>query len=292
MQFATPTTKAEMYEILNEIFHYYRIKYDDYEESETEDINISGIQYTPMTDSELEEKATALLAGVHARELYKAKSALSEEIASLEKEKASLTENTAALITKTEKTYGEAIDEIKRQAERSGTENTGLFARKRIETEKEKISAINSINANASARLSALNSKISALTQKLAGLEDEYEDFFEKDIEAKMIELREEENQLLRSVLRYNNTINEKTAKYYNSVAEVKAKLKIQYMEIRQTSFGKDDLVRMGYYKAVITCVSAYYDTLSASAAYNDMKTESQLCFMTYLMVLDPGLQN
>ena len=52
-------------------------------------------------------------------------------------------------------------------------------------------------------------------------------------------------------------------------------------MEINTQFFTKDQLVEMGYYKDVITCVSGYYDRLSALSAYQDITNETGL--ITYL---------
>ena len=57
MTFDTPTTKNEMYEILQEIFYYYRIRREADTGVTLNRLNLGRINYTSMTDQELTNKA-------------------------------------------------------------------------------------------------------------------------------------------------------------------------------------------------------------------------------------------
>ena len=277
MEFTIPTTKPEMYTTLMRIFHYYRIRYDDYEEAITQPIVVSPIVYTQKTENQMRQIATALLAGEHSREVYKAKAEISDSLYKIAAEKVALTSKGETLIAKAEESFDEAIKKVGYVSERTGTENTDFYAKKVLDLETEKAKKIAEINASISSEMGSLTAKETALTEKLSEIDDDFAAIHAEDIAAKVIELQNEESELMRSVLKYNNTINEKSAKYLNAVAETKAKLRIEYMKIRQVSFGKDDLVEMGYYRDAISCVTGYYDTLSASDAYNDIKNEANL---------------
>ena len=62
MEFINPTTKVELYQELNKIFHYYRVVFAEYEQTPLEPLNLERLAYTPLTEQELREKATTLLA--------------------------------------------------------------------------------------------------------------------------------------------------------------------------------------------------------------------------------------
>ena len=48
-------------------------------------------------------------------------------------------------------------------------------------------------------------------------------------------------------------------------------------MNIASNFFTKDQLVEMGYYTDAIACVRAYYDTLSAVAAYQQIAHDTKV---------------
>ena len=46
---------------------------------------------------------------------------------------------------------------------------------------------------------------------------------------------------------------------------------------MKAKGFSKDELVQNGYYKDALKCVTAYYNTLSAADAYNDIMSDAGL---------------
>ena len=69
MQFTIPTTKEQMYAVLDEIFNYYRIQRDEYEEPELGELVLSRLEFTPLNKEQLNEKAAAFLAAEQEREI-------------------------------------------------------------------------------------------------------------------------------------------------------------------------------------------------------------------------------
>ena len=66
MTFDTPTTKAEMYEILQDIFYYYRIQREGNSQIDLEDLELTRLSYTPMTDTERGNRAQTNLRAAQA----------------------------------------------------------------------------------------------------------------------------------------------------------------------------------------------------------------------------------
>ena len=54
-------------------------------------------------------------------------------------------------------------------------------------------------------------------------------------------------------------------------------KYEIDFLAVKAKGFSKDELVNNGYYKDVLKCVTAYYNTLSAADAYNDIMSDAGL---------------
>ncbi|MBQ7348506.1 MAG: hypothetical protein IJW47_00785 [Clostridia bacterium] len=62
MAFPTPTTKEEMFSILKDIFYYYRVKRAEFEEIVLVPLSLKRMEYTPLDDEKLLEKAQSLIA--------------------------------------------------------------------------------------------------------------------------------------------------------------------------------------------------------------------------------------
>ena len=87
----------------------------------------------------------------------------------------------------------------------------------------------------------------------------------------------DEQEKVLREVKRYNNGLDEKEARYRNSLKSNIANLELRYLSIHEQGFAHDELVELGYYDDVIACVSGYYNSLDEEAAYLDIKNEEKL---------------
>ena len=92
MQFDLPTTKTEMYDVLQELFYYYRIKKVPFEEITLLPLTLDRLTYTPLTDAEIEERAEALIMPEHKKRVEEYKSKLSEKKAALQSELTELQE--------------------------------------------------------------------------------------------------------------------------------------------------------------------------------------------------------
>ena len=80
MTFDTPTTKNEMYEILQEIFYYYRIRREADTGVSLSELELERLSYTPMTELEITAKAQALVKSGQEEKVLNYKRKLSDEI--------------------------------------------------------------------------------------------------------------------------------------------------------------------------------------------------------------------
>ena len=68
MQYEKPTTKIEMYEALKEIFYYYRIRKDSYEDFILPELTLARMTVALKTQEELRAEAEIILAPKFQRE--------------------------------------------------------------------------------------------------------------------------------------------------------------------------------------------------------------------------------
>ena len=108
-------------------------------------------------------------------------------------------------------------------------------------------------------------------------LEQTLKEFHDLEIEAKALDLKDEQDKIEREVFKYNNNLDEREKRYNNSLQQTYANLKIRLLELSGREFSKEELVEMGYYRDVVNCVTAYYDSFSATVAYNDYARDTTL---------------
>ena len=278
MEFTVPTTKTAMYNTLKEIFYYYRIKRAEYEAVTLEELSIPRESYTAPTAAEYEAKAKALCAPAQELRLVAYKDGIQKEIYALTEKKKKIAAALAETEEKINAAYAEATERVKNEAAKRGLSDSSIAVTEIAKLAGEKSAALASANENADTETAAADAEISALNAKLSAASTRYSSVCEKEVSAKIVELKDKEAEKKRSAERYNAGASEKEQRYKNNLKEVQANLELKYIGIINSSeYTKDQLVDMGYYADVMDCVCGYYDTLSASAAYTDIKEESKL---------------
>lgn len=277
MQFTTPQNKAQLYSVLKEIFYYYRIRRDEYEDFVLPELDLERMDFTPKTQEELTEIARSLLLSKHIKEekeyvdkLKDAKSLLTKKRDNVEIQKNSLIN---ALLVEHEK----SVLNVKKEAQKKGLEYSSVIADKLLELENLKTQKIAKINEDATKEYDDLSMEIENVDNALNGASEYCNSIFDAEINAKVIELSKEQEETQKEVFKYNNTIEEKCQRYKGTVATTNATLRLRYLDINTEFFSKEQLIEMGYYEDVINCVCSYYDTLSAIEAYRDIIQEEKL---------------
>lgn len=277
MQFNLPTTKSEMYTILNDLFYYYRIRREGFEEINLQELQLERLSIEEVSDENLMQLATKLLSAKHQREILEYQDKVKSEIAEIEQKIILLEKNLVDEIENVHKLYDESIAKIESQALKNGLVNSSIVVDKTA-------SLLNSKNQKIAEITQAKNDDIASLTAKKNTLDlmlKESQDFFnsvhQKEKEIKFEELLQEKEKQRIEVFKYNNSLDEKEQRYANTLKESKASLELRFLDISSGEFTKDKLIEMGYYEDVIRCVCGYYNTLSASNAYADFSSESKL---------------
>ena len=277
MNYTTPTTKAEMYEALNEIYYFYRIKLVEYEDIELEPLDLTRMAFTPLTDAQLLTKAETLLAAEQGLRLMKYVDGITDKLAEIEEQKIAEQKAFEDLVNKAKVAYYSAKEAIDKQAVKNGVIASGVYADKLAELEKEKGEKIALLTAEHTAKLERLNEKADRYETLISGAEDKFEDICEAEIQAKFLELKDEQEKTIRQVFEYNNELDEKEQRYVNSIDKINASLRMRHIEIRLNGITKDELVERGYYNDVINCINAYYSRLTPIAAFTDIRSEARL---------------
>lgn len=277
MNFTLPTTKSEMYSTLKEIYLYYRIHAATYIAEERPEFSLDRMEFTPLTDEELTEKAESLIEGAFLRERKEKEDVINDKIEALNGKKTVLTEEYEKIFLSVEKKYSEIKEKIKDEACKKGLTFSSIVTEKTYQAEKEKANELLKYQNEKSEKLSKIDGEIDSLEDKLDELSDFYDNLKEVDINAKFIELKEAQEKTLMEVFKYNNGIEEKELRFKNANLTNDMTLEVRYLEAKSKGLTKEYLVDAGYYKDVIDCIAGYYNRLSAVNAYNDIKNETGL---------------
>ncbi|MBR5900420.1 MAG: hypothetical protein IKZ38_03390 [Clostridia bacterium] len=275
MEFRTPTSIDEMEEILGEIFCYYRLRREEYQKVELQPLRLSHLRYTKPSQQQIVEIATGQLAGAQKREILKYKAELSAQIkaktALLEKRNAQLEQG----VKKLEETYDNAKQKYIEWAQKRGVTSNSTVEKTLIDYDLKLVKEINAFKTPIEVEIATVEGELIDLNEKLQNADGYFDEVFQLELENKKTELSEQYDKTVRDVNKYNNSLDEKTQRYDNTIIEAGASLKLKYMQIEQEPIPKEELVRIGYYRDVINCVSSYLDTLNALDAY-EVLTENK----------------
>lgn len=277
MIFDTPTTKDEMIDILNDIYHFYRLQRMEYSGVTLTPLDLERMTFTPLTDEELVQKAEDMLAASQEKTLMDYVDGLEEKISELLLKKSEKQQECLLLIDENQKSYETAKETLNKEALKNGVLSSGVYAEKIMLLEKEKNQKTADINAELVSYSALIDGKISEYRTLLQNAEQKFQSVFAKQTEAKFYELKDEQEKTQREVFQYNNGLDEKEQRYLNTINQTVASFSLRHLEIRMQGPTQEELVEMGYYADVIDCVSAYYNTLSAQAAYTDIKNTPKL---------------
>ena len=278
MEFNLPTTKEQMYQILNDLFYYYRIKRESYEDVNLTELNLTRLEYTEKTEQELIQKAIVLLSAEHERQKINYQNELDEKILELNQKILLLEQNLASQIESITKMYDESIAKVENQAVKAGLINSSIVADKTVVLEEGKNQKIVLATQEKDEKVSSILAEIESLNLKKSNCNEYFSQIHQSEIDAKVIELIDEQEQKKVDVFKYNNSLDEKEQRYSNTIKESKCSLRLRFLDISSGEFTKDQLIEMGYYNDVMRCVAGYYDTLEPLLAYQDMLDEKKLC--------------
>ena len=277
MEFVIPTEREEMFAVLEELFHYYRISRPVYSGVELKELELPRLAFSPSTESELENSAKLLVRPEQERENTERKSTIEQEISILSLKMKGVEEEYVALIEKTETLYEESKKKLEQQAFKNGLVDSGILFEKIAALELEKNNKIIALEQERKVEIDSIYAKIETQNRMLADSESYFLAVHECDVKKKMEELRLEEEKTQREVFKYNNGLDEKEQRYKNTIAQINANLELKFLSISTGEYTKDQLVEMGYYDDVMRCVCGYYDRLPAMTAYQDVSNDTRL---------------
>lgn len=277
MEFTNPTTKQEMYDILKDLFMYYRINREPFIEPELPSLNIQTMNFVPLTDEEIKEKAITLLIGEQEKDKAERKASLLNKKSALLKQQETIENNVIEFTATAEETYAKSKKTLRAKGINNGLIDSNLIYKEILQLEESKNAKILEYASKCMEDKKEILAEIEICEEELNNIDEYFASVHQGQILAKEIELKEEQSKIEREVFKYNNDINEKIQKAENNNAKASASLKMKYLELRSQPVSHDDLVELGYYAKVINCVAAYYNLFTPKQAYNDIKSEVQL---------------
>lgn len=277
MQFSTPTTQAQMYEILQEIFYYYRVKRESFSGVELQELELERLVFTPLTDAELLEKAQEI-------NWAKQQEFKSNYLAEINKELTAINTKLDALASAFEEQeqkinleFDEGTARLNEIIVKNGLAGSTIVVDKAFELEAKRIDTLTEMQQQYQLDLSDLNARRTSLVEKQSQAESYCSLIAQKENQATKKELKDEQDKIEREVFRYNNGLDEKEKRYSNENKKAIANLELKFLDIRSGEFTKDQLIEMGYYQDVIDCVCSYYDSLPALTAAQEVKKDTKI---------------
>ena len=271
MQFSAPTSKSQMYQTLNDIFYYYRVRKDPFDELELNELELPRLSVIYLTDQKMEEKADLLLKPDQTLEINQYKDKLNQKILALNSKLNAVEPNKNLQIQQINDRYQTSIQKIERVISKNGLTGSGVALSELNKLELEKNKEISSVESKFLAQSVEYNALIEAYTAQINGADEYFEQVHNEQKLAKKSELFDEQEKLRTEVIKYNNSLDEKEQRYKNTLTQIKANARARYQEISPAAYSKDQLVEMGYYTDVISCIQLYYDTLDKVVAYEDI---------------------
>ena len=278
MSFSQPTTKEEMYNILKDIFYHYRIQREPIDGVNLEPIILERLEYDPRTQNELNLLAKQLLLSKHTQERQTLLNKIEQKNALATQTLAKLPEEKQAKINAVNTAHNESVQKLQAEAIKNGVIGSSIYFDKLTELETNKNALLLQIENDFSTRSLELTNQISLYEQEVEQANAFRDLVEEQEITAKINELNLEQEEKAREVFKYNNGLDEKEQRYANTIKQTNASLLLKFMSVRQGEFTKDELIEMGYYKDVIDCVCAYYDTLEPLTAAREIMEDQEVC--------------
>ena len=281
MQFTIPTTKEQMNSTLQEIFYFYRIRRQSLEEVSLKPLELEKIQKVTLTLEQIQEKANLLVTPEVEQLKQKEKQKLQLEINKINLQQSILANKKESAVAEVHKVYQERILRVEEQAYANGTQNSSavVFEINRLTTEKEE--KAQELALEYEVQITALQGQESAINDYIEHLDDFYQELKAQKVNKKVEELKQEQEKELMEIDKFNLGVEERIQKYANSIIRQKADIEIKRQQLNGQFFTKDQLIEMGYYNDVITCITGYYDSLSPQLAKQEFIKDKEA--MIYL---------
>ena len=188
MQFNLPNTKEEMYQILNDLFYYYRVQREGFEEVNLIELNLPRLEYQEKEEELLVQTATILLSAKHESEKKEYKNDIDIKIVELNKKIALLEENAVKQIEEITTMYAESIDKVENQAIKAGLLHSSILADKTAVLEEGKNQKIALITQEKDEKKASILSEIESLNSKKENANDYFNEIHQKEIDAKLMQ--------------------------------------------------------------------------------------------------------
>ena len=287
MQFVNPTTQEEMYEVLQTLFYYYRIRRENGEDVTYSPLAITRMQYVPPTQQQIRALAERAVLPSQTETLMKYVSTLTEQSSVAAAKATALASAKTAEIAAINGAYAEAEQKVYFEAIKRGIAESSAVTDRVAALTLEKTEKINAVTDKFDADIAEQNAIVTLKQSQITNAQTAYSALFESQIQAKIDEITAKEQEKADAVFKYNNSVAERELRYGNTLLTNARELTLKMLSITKLEFSKDQLVEMGYYDDVIRCVRAYYDTLSPLAAYQGVSHDDKL-----IMYLDDYYPN
>ena len=189
MNFTIPTTKDEMYAVLKELFNYYRIKKDPFEEVLLEPLNLQRIVYQRPTDNEITERAGKLVEVENTKEIAEKTMQLNQEIASCEENLSAIDDDYRSERAEIENLYEQTYEKLRQTAIKNGLINTSTYLDKVAKLEIEKSEKITALLHEKTQKKADINATIASCVDSINRIHETYRELQMARVSAKAEEL-------------------------------------------------------------------------------------------------------
>ncbi len=281
MDYQIPTTKEDLHVTLKDIYYYYRLRRKTIDVEDLSKLTLQRLDYVVPNQNQLIEYATKQLLNAHCREYDEQKYQLNKEIVVVTSKLSALEFSHQNKLNGLEKSRENNRKAVQDAFSKQQTYFSDMMLDKLLQLDGEVDEKVQLETQNYLMQKAQLEGELQSLIARLDALDSDLDGYHQKEIIAKANQLENEQRKVEREVFKYNNSLDEKEQRYSNSIQQVIANLSLKIMELQNKEFTKEQLVDMGYYKDVIDCTRAYYDTLDVVVAYNEILEDTNV--MLYL---------
>ena len=169
MTFNTPTTKNEMYEILQQIFYYYRIRREASPDVSLNDLSLARLSVPLVTDSQRATKAQTALRAAQAEKVLNYKKKISDEIFELDVKISTYATQKTAAENAARLSYAAAEEKAEREAIKRGIAESSAVIDRIADIQTALASELTAIDAEYDEKIATASARKSRLETDLVG---------------------------------------------------------------------------------------------------------------------------
>ncbi len=272
----------ELLQRLNNIDDRFSTEYKEPELHLPESLGLEKMQYEMPSDDELQKQAEQALSKKYAETMQKLENSASNAKEKWQASETAAQEKAAAERQKTEKAHVAQADKLQKDAIRRGLSRSSIYTEQQKDLEQATAERQAEIEQTKSAALSEIETQIRRLEAELLRAKSDYEAVHAAEVGQKAEGLKTNALKQQESVKKYNDTLDEKEAKYQKARAEAVLKAqndawqRVNNVIEMEAKYGKTGMEQKKL-ELKLASVKDFYSQMPAKEAYERFAADSSM---------------